>query len=93
MQIAFNCEKGNNVPKAFQLIAVVNYAHNFTCVTNYNQVLWVYMDLFLILKAPNSGLFLGNIFKLHQENCTFPFSAVGLNESCLCSERVWRAPR
>lgn len=93
MQIAFNCKKGNNVPKAFQLIGVVNYTHNFTCVTNYNQVLWVYMDLFLILKAPNSGLFLGNILKLHNENRMSPFSAVGLNELCLCSERVWRTPR
>lgn len=83
MQIASNCKKGNNVPKAFQLIAVVNYTHNFTCVTNYNQLLAVYMDLFLILKAPNSRLFLGNAFKPHNENCMFPFSAVVLKEPCL----------
>lgn len=80
MQIALNCKKGNNVPKAFQLIAVVNYTHNFTCVTNYNQLLVVYMDLFLILKAPNSRLFLGNAFKPCNENCMFPFSAVVLKE-------------
>lgn len=41
------------------------------------------MDLFLILKAANSGLVLGNMFKLRNEKCMFLFSAVVLNESCL----------
>lgn len=45
------------------------------------------MDLFLILKAPNSGLFLGNAFKARNENCMFPFSAVVLQELCL----FWRS--
>lgn len=40
------------------------------------------MDLFLTLKAANSGLVSGTIFKLCDENRAFPFPAVVPNESC-----------
>lgn len=40
MHIAFDSKKENNLPETFKLIAVVNFTHNFTFLTDYNQVSW-----------------------------------------------------